>query len=195
MKKSIVIAAVLILFAKIANAQVDSKSILTNEITSPNSQESVIKKEKDAHKKAFTNLKSTDISYQTREQFIRDFGDIPIISAKKTNHFEEIVFEKDGKNMTAYYDIDSKLVGTTSQKAFEDLPGKAQIYILEKYPNQHVEEVIMFDDDEQNDTDMYYRGRMFEDADNYFVELKQDNTRTILKVTLEGGVTYFATIK
>lgn len=86
-------------------------------------------------------------------------------------------------------------MGTSEKKTFSVLPSKAQVYILDKYPTYKIGEVVFFNDNEQNDTDMVLYGQSFEDADNYFVGLEKDNKTTVVKVNMSGEVSYFTEFK
>ena len=97
--------------------------------------------------------------------------------------------------MSAYYDIDANLIGTTMDKTFDDLPAKAQKYINSKYGSYSKSGVIFFDDNEFNETDMVLYNQPFEDADNYFVELQKDNKEIILRVNMNGDVSFFKQLK
>ena len=115
---------------------------------------------------------------------------------QKTKNFEEVLFTSDKEKLRAYYDYDSQLVGTTEKKSFADLPENAQKKIEKDYADYAIAEVIKFDDNESNDTDMILYGTSFEDADNYFVELKNNSKPPIIvKVDLLGGVSFFEEMK
>jgi DUF1365 family protein len=43
--------------------------------------------------------------------------------------------------------------------------------------------------------DMILYGNTFDDADNYFVELKKDNKAVVVKVDLAGYVSFFTDMK
>ena len=79
-------------------------------------------------------------------------------------------------------------------KTFSDLPASAQKQINKEYKDYTIEKVIFFDDNEDVDTDMILYGSQFDDADNYFVELRKDNKDVVLQVTMDGLVGYFAGI-
>ena len=136
-----------------------------------------------------------EVSDLTKSHFITDFPDAKNVRFVKTENFDEVAFISGKKELRAYYDYDSKLVGTTQDISFADLPENAQKEILNKYANYSVDSVIKFDDNESNDTDMIMFGTTFDDADNYFVELKNDNNAIVVKVGLLGEVSFFTNIK
>lgn len=107
---------------------------------------------------------------------------------------DEATFTRDGKEMKAYYDSDSKLVGTIALKMFSDLPIKAQTEIKKKYKEYTVSKVLFFDDNGGNDSDMYIYDTQFDDIDCFFVELTKPGETLILEVGTEGDVYTFKKI-
>ena len=149
------------------------------------------KKEVKTERKALRKLEGPKISNRSINNFSSDFGNISNVVWKRTNNFDEATFTKDGQKLTAYYDYDSNLVGTTSEKAFADVPAKGQKEIKAKYKDFSIDQVIYFDDNEFNESDMLLWGSQFDDADNYFVVLNKAQNKLILKVDMEGNVSFF----
>ena len=112
---------------------------------------------------------------------------------EKDNIYDEVMFTKDGIRYKAFYDINSNLVGTTTDKTFADLPKDAQKEIKKQFKDYSVDKVIFFKDNEFNDGNVRLYGAQFEDADNYFVELSDHskNKNIILQVNPEGNVCFF----
>jgi len=54
---------------------------------------------------------------------------------------------------------------------------------------------VYIDDNEDNDTDMMLYNTVFQDADNYFVALQNDKQLIILKVDMEGAVSFFKKVR
>jgi hypothetical protein len=190
MKKLIGLSAALFFLAPIINAQSIAAS-LKSEIKTDKEEMANINKEKKGERKELRKLKGNEVSYQAKQEFISDFGNIPVASWERLDNFDEADFIKDGQAMSAFYDEDAKLVGTTTNKTFGDLPEKAQQYISEKYRDYSVDGIILFDDNEQNGTDMILYNLQFEDVDSYFVELKKDNKRIVVQVREDGDVSYY----
>jgi hypothetical protein len=136
-------------------------------------------------------LRKKEVSYQSKQQFERDFPDANHASWRVSPNFEEAAFMNNGTPTTAYYDNDSQLVGTTVIKSFSDLPAKAQEHIRSHYQGYKPGDVILFDDNEVNETDMVLYSTAFEDEDNYFVPLKNAKETIILKVNMAGEVSFF----
>ncbi len=137
----------------------------------------------------------SEVSDLTRNQFAMDFPGAKNVQFVKTKDFDEVSFMSGKKKLIAYYDVDSKLVGTTQNKTFADLPENAQKEILKKYAGYSVAAVVKYDDNENNETDMILYGTTFNDADNYFVELSDASKAIVVKVDLLGGVSFFKEIK
>jgi hypothetical protein len=131
------------------------------------------------------------VSDLTVMRFQSDFPDAKDAVYEKTNSFDEVRFLDNGIPTTAFYDWNSRLVGTTTEKTYADLPASARKYIQKHYKDYEIGQVIMFDDNEANESDMVLYGLAFSDADNYFVSLKKDNKETILKVSPEAVVSFF----
>lgn len=148
-------------------------------------------KEKRAERKALKKLPGNQVSGIAKQNFFHDFGKVPGAAWKRGVTFDEVTFTKNGSAMTAYYDYEANLVGTVTKKTFNDLPAKAKNYINKKYGNYTKGDVIFFDDNENNDTDMILFGTQFDDADNYFAEVTRAGKTTILAVTPAGEVSYF----
>ena len=194
MKKLLIFSAAGIIIAATVSAQANTE-ILNSDMASINKNETTTKKEKKEERKELRKLKGQEVTYQSREAFFKDFGDIPVTKMERTMNFDKFTFTQNGREMTAYYDIESNLVGTVSDKTFSDLPANAQKYIQDKYKDYTPGTVIFFDDNELNETDMILFGTQFDDADNYFVELKKENKNIIVQVTMKGEVAYFSEMK
>lgn len=189
MKKLIIVSASLLMISAVATAQ--STENLKSQIKDEKKLEKLVKNERKEGKKELRKLEGKEVSYQTKEQFNRDFKDIKPSKWERGTHFDEAYFIKDGHQFVAYYDYDSQLVGTTTRKLFSDLPAKAQSYINKKYSGYSKGTVVLFDDNEANESDMSLYGKTFEDSDNYFVELKKGSETDIVQVRMDGLVSFF----
>jgi hypothetical protein len=114
---------------------------------------------------------------------------------QRQDFFDMAAFEKDGKQMKAYFDNDGELVGTSIQANMKALPVKAQLEIAKKYPDYSVGDVILYDDNNEQISDIILFGTQMESTDNYFVELKKDNKRVIVEASPEGRVSLFKELK
>lgn len=154
-----------------------------------------MKEEKKEVRKEKRQIAGQQVAYQSKEAFTGDFGNVPNAVWHRDNFFDAVSFTKDGVKQTAYYDDNFELVGTIFPKSFNDLPKTAQDYISKKYAGYQKGKVIMFDDNEFNDTDMMLYGVKFEDADNYFIEMQKGKQDFVLQVTPEGNVLFFTEMK
>ncbi len=177
MKRLIILSIASLMIAGTVNAQMISK----------------VSKRED--KKELRKLKGNAVSSQSKSEFKTDFGKVTNVQWKRTSNFDEATFKKGNSNMTAYYDEKGMLVGTMQPKNFTDLPAKAQKYINEKYKGYNKSNVVFFDDNEKNETDMVFYDQQFNDVDSYFVELKNDKKDLVLEVTKNGEVSYFRDLK
>jgi hypothetical protein len=148
-----------------------------------------------AKKRELTDSELKHFSNQTLASFHSDFGYIPITNWETTNQLDKISFIKNNVLYTAYYDFNSELVGTISDVSVTDLPSHALENINKKYKGYTVGNVVFYDDNEFNETDMVYYGKQFEDEDEYFVELKNDKETIVVQVNPVGQVSFLTTLK
>jgi len=146
-------------------------------------------------KSDLTEPELKNFSTQARANFYADFGYIPITNWEVTDQFDKISFMKNDVLYTAYYDSNSELVGTISNATVAALPAHALQDINKKYNGYTVGDVIFYDDNESNQTDMMYYGQQFNDEDKYFVELQNDKEKIVVQVNPVGDVSFFRTLK
>ena len=137
----------------------------------------------------------SEVSDLTKNQFVTDFPDAKNARFVKTKNFDEVAFMSGKKKLSAYYDYDSKLVGTTQKKPLRIYLRMHKRKSLKSMQTTLSTAVIKFDDNESNETDMIMYGTSFDDADNYFVELKNDSKAIVVKVDLSGEVSFFTNMK
>jgi hypothetical protein len=130
-----------------------------------------------------------------QSQFTADFPDAKNVHFARLKDLNEVTFSQGKEDMTAYYREGSQLVGTILKGSFADLPGNAQKEIQHKYPGYSIVNVVKFDDNESELLEMILDGISMDDAENYFVELKNDSKAIVVKVDLSGGVNYLTTMK
>ena len=194
MKKLFIISGVLWLLVSSAIAQdidlsIRSYAIVKNQnnISGPSSNVYA--------KRDLTEIELKNFSNQTRANFYSDFGYIPISNWEVTDLFDKISFMKNNVMYTAYYDANSELVGTISNASVADLPSHALQDINKKYKGYTIGNVVFYDDNESNETDMMYYGQLFDDEDKYFVELQNDKEKIVVQVNSVGEVSFFRTLK
>jgi len=141
--------------------------------------------------RGLTELELRNFNYQTRANFYVDFGYIPITGWEYSDEFDKISFLKDSVLCTAYYDLDSKLVGTISNVSIADLPARTLEKIDKNYKGYTIGDVVFFDDNELNESNMLYYDRRFDDEDKYFVELKNDKEQIVVQVNDVGDVSFY----
>ena len=150
------------------------------------------KKEAKVERVSLKKLEGANVSTIAKGNFSSDFKDAKNVEWKRIDTFDKVSFtNKDGQNMSAFYDIDGNLVGTTQFKTFADVPEKGQQEIKKMYKDYTIGPVVYYDDNEANSTDMILYGEQFEDADNYFVELSKGTKKIVVQVSPEGVVYFF----
>lgn len=193
--KTLIIASLAILCSAATIQAQEEYASVKQDVSQANKEGGITKKEKREEKKAMRKPEGPQPSYQSREHFEQDFDKASDAHWKRTKYFDEVTFLNDGQKMTAFYDYKSDLVGTTQVKTFADLPTSAQKFINKKYKDYQVEKVILFDDNEFNETDMLLYNHQFDDEDNYFVELHQGAKDIVLQVDMSGEVSFFTTMQ
>jgi hypothetical protein len=145
-----------------------------------------LRKEKREERKA---IWYHSVNSLTETQFYSDFPDAKDVGWTE-GRYAEATFHDGDILKTAYYDSDNNLIATTTDVDFSVLPAKAKEYIAKKYPGYDVKEVVLLDDNEDNDTDMYMFNTMYGDKDSYFPVMASGSKEIILNVTLEGDVSF-----
>lgn len=177
------------------SAQTEKETHLKKDMQNLDKREAAIKKEKQEVRKELRKLEGEEVSAEAKQHFDTDFIATTDARWERTAHFDEVAYTKDGQMSKAYYDTDTKLVGTTSNRTFEELPVKAQKTINRKYRSYKSGDVILFHDNEFNRSNMVLYNQQFIDNNNYFVEMKSENKRIVLRVNMEGDVFYFTQTK
>lgn len=142
-------------------------------------------------RKELRRIDEKEVSELSKDNLYADFGNVADLKWTRTNYCDVASFMQNGKEIKAFYDDHSALIGTTSQKTFADLPLKAQNTIKKEYRKYRIGDVLYFEDNQNNDTDMILWDKQFEDADNYFVELRSPHRHLIVQVDPEGEVFFF----
>jgi len=120
---------------------------------------------------------SNNISLSVQKRFQQDFGSFPVVKWEKTNSFARATFAKDGSLVTAWYNKESKLVGTSSVKSFSDMPGQVQERILSTYNDYYIVSVLGFEAVNSNRPN---------GASSWLVELSNGTGKIIVKVNVSG---------
>ncbi|HXB45742.1 MAG TPA: hypothetical protein VNV85_16860 [Puia sp.] len=136
-----------------------------------------------------------DVSSFTKSQFATDFPDATNVHFANEKNFSEVSFTQEKEKISAYYDDRNQLVGTIQKKAFDDLPENAKKNIQKNYAGYTILDVVKFNDNESDGTELIQYGTSLDDGDNYFVELKKDSKAIVVKVSLTGGVEFWTTMK
>ena len=132
----------------------------------------------------------TEPTYVAEQHFEIEFPNATNVTWKKIG-IEEASFTLNGKEMKAFYDYNNELIGTTTPVSYLDMPAIARKYIEKHFSDYTTKSVIQYDDNEYNQSEMMLYGNAFADADNYFIELSNNNKTIVLEVNMEGLVTFF----
>ena len=141
------------------------------------------------------------VSAFTVNQFAYDFPDVTNIHFARVNDHDVITYTENGKDITAYYDDNSELMGTIRNRSVQDLPAAAQKEIEDRYPGYTVVRVVRYNANSDNESyinnnpDLPYYDDPSENSSNYFVELNNENKAIVLMVGLSGEVSFFSNMK
>lgn len=194
MKKILLLTFLSLVGITSLNAQ-SQKAYLKKNIARIEKNEAILKKQKQANKQQLKTLISKEASEQAKQQFVVDFGNLPVSLWERTNQYDEATFVKDGREYTAYYNFSTKLMGTTTIKNFYDLPEKAQYVIKDTYKSYTVGDIIEYDHNDSVPSNMMFFNQEVDDTDNYFVELKRGVRTIVVIVNNQGEVSFFTRLK
>ena len=137
----------------------------------------------DGGKKAATTV---TVSYTVQNQFDTAFGDAKDVAWTITPNCQKASFTLSGVKMTAFYNLQGEYLGVTQDVAYAELDSKAQNEIAAKYKGYGVNEVIKLVTNDPNGD--------FEQT-IYFVDLKNDASEVLLRVSPSANVYFFKQVK
>ena len=155
-----------------------------------NSERSSVKESK-MERKEIREEDRNLVSDMSIEAFKTDFGNIKNVTWEKDPQFDIATFTQNGTKCQAFYNRESKLVGTTSNETFANLPKDAQKNIKKHYKGYTIDKVIYYKDNQDNNYNILLYGVQFASEDNYFVELSKKNDNIVLQVNPDGNVFFF----
>lgn len=127
---------------------------------------------------------------RTKTRFNQDFGRLTKVVWEKSGKLDKATYMKDGSRKVAFYNPESRLVGTGSAGSVAGLPDQMLAGIKGRYKDYSIGQVIFFDRNEANTiSKLVYGTRLKEE--NYLVELLGDGKKIIVQVRLKGESTVF----
>jgi len=139
---------------------------------------------------AFDGGKKTErtvpVSYAVENQFDSEFSDAKDVAWTVTSNCQKATFTVDGVVMTAFYSLQNDFLGVTKDVNYSEVADKAKAEIADKYKGYAVGEVIKL---ETPDTDTNF------DSTVYFVDLKNDASEVLVRVTPSASVYFFKQVK
>ncbi|MCW2118737.1 hypothetical protein [Flavobacterium sp. 7A] len=188
MKTKITLVVTMLIVAATTQAQISELNNAENGLAQISKQEKELKQEKENLKNEVKYLKRIEPSENSKSQFEEDFGTIKNVNWLGGPHFDTATFNQNNQEVTAYYDTDSNLVGTTIGKLITDLPVATQNKLKTKYPNYTTKSVIYFDDSKTNDTDIYIFDNLFGDKDCYLAFLTNGKQKIVVQIDDKGEI-------
>ena len=118
----------------------------------------------------------------TKRKFSQHFGNHSNTVWIKSNTLDKVTFTRDGNKEMAYYNSDSRLVGTSSAT----MPVQALSDLQSRYKDYSIGSVIFFDKSEANAISKLVYGTELKE-ENFLVELTGEGTKIIVQVKVKGG--------
>ena len=172
-----------------------NEKLLKERIDEVKNELKVKKEELKALNKSLRKFEGIEVGKRVKDSFHTDFGDVPDVKWKKGKLNDMATFSKDGKELNAFYDFNSDLIGTTQEVTFADLPPRGQKDIEKEYKDYEIQKVVFYNDNEPVETNMFLYEEEFEHEDNYFVVLTKNTEKIVLRVNSYGNVFYFMELK
>lgn len=119
------------------------------------------------------------VSGYTKSTFNSHFTGAENVTWSSSARFQKATFTKNGKTMTAFYDGQNELVGTTQLVNITDLDPVAIKNLVKNYPNYQMGEIIKY----SGNTVVYY------------VNLKNETENFLVEITPAMAVRFFKTLK
>lgn len=193
MKKLFFISIISLGLATTGNAQTTTTT-LKSEIRKDKKMGKSGKSDEHVAREELRKLEGNEVSYGSTQAFETTFPNVKPVSTERLDNFDEFDFMKDGNKVAAFYDGDSKLVATTQTKTYMDLPAKSREIIAKKYDGYNPINVLYFDDNENNNTNMILYKAQFNPEDSYFVEMSNGFKVIVLQVENDGEVNYWTRV-
>lgn len=187
-----------LVFGQFVNQEKELIKETKKEIKEGSTDVAAEKKALKAEERELRHLEGNDVSTLSKNHFYADFGNVPAKQWERVDSYDIATFMKDGKEMKAYYDYNSHLVGTTNYVTFADLPESAQNKIKKEYGDYDIKSVVYFDNNDSNESSddlVLLYGIQFESKNNYFVELTKGAKKIILQVLDSGDVLFYENIR
>jgi hypothetical protein len=126
------------------------------------------------------------VSYSVQNEFDEQFDNATSVKWTVTSNCQKASFLLNGSQMTAFYNLQGEYIGVTEDVAYSAIGSKAQKEIAEKYKGFTAGEVIKLI---TNDPTANF------DQVVYFVDLKNDSSEELVRVTPSEDVYFFKQVK
>ncbi|GEO04328.1 hypothetical protein AAE02nite_19920 [Adhaeribacter aerolatus] len=119
------------------------------------------------------------VSGYTKSNFNYQFNGAENVTWASSARFQKATFTKEGKTLTAFYNNQNELVGTTQVIQITELSPVAIKNLVKSYPNYQMGEIIKYSGNEEV----------------YYVNLKNESKNFLVEITPDMNVQFFKTIK
>ncbi len=143
--------------------------------------------------KNYNLVEAGRVSARTQGRFNQEFGNSSSAVWEKSGTLDKVTFVKDGEKRMAYYNKDSKLVGTGSEGIAAGMPAQAVAGLKSQYKAYTVGSVIFFDRNEANAISKLVYGTKLKE-ESYLVELNGEGKKIIVEVKVKGETAVISNI-
>jgi hypothetical protein len=137
----------------------------------------------DGTKKA---TKAATVSYTVENQFDAAFNNAKDVAWTITSNCQKATFTDNGVKKSAFYNLQGEYLGLTQDVTYAVIDPKAKATIADKYKDYSVKQVI--------ELQSIPADASFEET-NYFVDLKNDNSEVLVRVSSGADVYFFKQVK
>ena len=96
-------------------------------------------------------VEDVKVSYAARQSFIREFGQVQNVTWKESNsNLYRATFELYAEKVSAFFTNDGRMVATTTEKDFDQMPGKLRSTITKKLGKADISEIFELNTDEES---------------------------------------------
>lgn len=134
--------------------------------------------------------RNAEVSYFAENNFLSKYQAAKNVKWTVTNQFQKASFSMNGTKMAAFFDVNGDYIATTQYVDYEKLPAVSKSRLKKFYGNYTIEEVVKYDFDGQEDSNLYLLTGKRNYNTIYFASLKNEKDHMVVKITPDGEVSY-----
>ncbi len=134
--------------------------------------------------------KEAEVSYFAENNFQSKYQAAVNVKWTVTNQFQKAAFTMNGVKMAAFFDANGDYIATTQYVGVEKLPAVSKGKLKKFYGDYSVGEVVRYDFDGQEDSNLYMLTGKRNYNTIYFASLKNGKEEMVVKITPDGDVSF-----